>query len=204
MWPYKTRGSRFMGDIQETSPSRLAALDFKWNTGAIKLWLPDKLLAAIDVRCDVHDSSRPDVLRALLFAHAFGQVELAHLIRRASAPAEVPTTSKILFNHPRTSVGDLSRREINARYLGKATEDVKLLLPIDLKAELEYLAAQAQKPLSDYLRGVLARVLLGERLYQEWQRALAEADAAARIHESEGYSMSASFTLTSEGRYEDA
>lgn len=145
MWPYKTRGSRFMGDIQEIAPSRLAARTFRANDSAIKLWLPDKLLAAIDVLCDVHDTSRPDVLRALLFGHAFGYVELAHLIRRASEPS--PDRQDVLFSARRSQRADWPRREINAHYLGKATEDVKLFIPADLKAELAYLAEQAQKPL---------------------------------------------------------
>lgn len=145
MWPYKTRGSRFMGDIQEIAPSRLAARTFRANDSAIKLWLPDKLLAAIDVLCDVHDTSRPDVLRALLFGHAFGYVELALLIRRASEPS--PDRQDVLFSARRSQRADWPRREINAHYLGKATEDVKLFIPADLKAELAYLAEQAQKPL---------------------------------------------------------
>lgn len=203
MWPYKTRGSRFLGDIEETLPTQLSTANFSLNDSSIKHWLPDKLLAAIDVLCDVHDSSRPDILRALLFGHAFGQVELAHLIRRASACAE-EVDPGLRWSSRRAPAHDFSRREINARYLGKSTADVKLLLPGALKTELEHLAGQAEKQLSDYLRGVLARLLLGERLYQEWQQALAQADAAARIHESEGYSMSVSFTVTSEGRYEGA
>jgi hypothetical protein len=49
----------------------------------IKVWLPERLLAAIDVLCDAHDASRPDVLRWLLFEHAYGRNEFAHLRRRA-------------------------------------------------------------------------------------------------------------------------
>ncbi len=84
MWPYATRGSRFMGDVSEISPSALEAEDFSTNAVSIKLWLPEKLVAAIDVLCDQHDASRPDVLRWILFEHVFGRVELAHLKRRMS------------------------------------------------------------------------------------------------------------------------
>jgi hypothetical protein len=66
-------------------------------------------------------------------------------------------------------------RAVNAHYLGKATENVKLELPDALKRELESLAAQEGRPLSDYLRGVLARQLLGEGFYRRWQEDLAEA-----------------------------
>ena len=83
MWPYATRGSRFVGDAAACHPSRLNPEDFANNDAVIKLWLPDQLLAAIDVLCDAHDASRPDVLRWLLFEHAYGRTEFAHLRRRA-------------------------------------------------------------------------------------------------------------------------
>ena len=76
-------------------------------------------------------------------------------------------------------------REINARHLGKATEDLKLFLPARLKLELQDLADAAKQPLSDYLRAVLARHLLGERFFREWQAALAKANAEAARHESD-------------------
>jgi hypothetical protein len=67
-------------------------------------------------------------------------------------------------------------RAANAHFLGKCTEDVKLTLPEALKRELEALAEQGGQPLSDYLRGVLARQLLGEGHYQRWQAELARVD----------------------------
>jgi len=85
MWPYATRGSRFLGDAAARLPSRLDPRDFTRNDAVIKLWLPEKLLAAIDVLCAEHDASRPDVLRWILFEHAHGRTELAHLRRRAGA-----------------------------------------------------------------------------------------------------------------------
>ena len=71
-------------------------------------------------------------------------------------------------------------RAVNAHYLGKPTENVKLELPEALKQELETLAAQAGQPLSDYLRGVLARDLLGEGFYRRWQEALARVSGQGR------------------------
>ena len=85
MWPFATRGSRFLGDAAARHPSRLDPLDFTRNDAVIKLWLPEKLLAAIDVLCAEYDASRPDVLRWILFEHAHGRTELAHLRRRVSA-----------------------------------------------------------------------------------------------------------------------
>jgi hypothetical protein len=64
-------------------------------------------------------------------------------------------------------------RAVNTHFLGKSTEDVKLTLPAALKRDLDALAAQTGQPLSDYLRGVLARQLLGEGHYRRWQGELA-------------------------------
>jgi len=76
-------------------------------------------------------------------------------------------------------------RAANAHFLGKATENVKLALPGTLKRELEALAEQSGQPLSDYLRGVLARQLLGEGHYQRWQAELARVRQEAGTHEQE-------------------
>jgi hypothetical protein len=83
MWPFASRGSRFLADASALHPSRLDPQDFARNDAVIKLWLPERLLSAIDVLCDAHDASRPDVLRWLLFEHAYGRTEFAHLCRRA-------------------------------------------------------------------------------------------------------------------------
>ena len=85
MWPFATRGSRFLGDATARHPSRLNPEGLAHNDAVIKLWLPEKLLAAIDVLCAEHDASRPDVLRWILFEHAHGRTELAHLRRRVNA-----------------------------------------------------------------------------------------------------------------------
>ena len=76
-------------------------------------------------------------------------------------------------------------RAANAHFLGKSTENVKLTLPAKLKGELETLAEQSGQPLSDYLRSVLARQLLGEGHYLRWQAELAQVRQEAGTHEQE-------------------
>lgn len=188
MWPYATRSSRFMGDVSAISPSALENEHFGSNDVSVKLWLPEKLVTAIDVLCDQHDASRPDVLRWIFFEHAFGRVEFAHLQRRYDAWQEARARSRVVASVTRRSVEELptlTPRQINASLLGKATEDLKLFLPSRLKRELQDLAKRSGQPLSDYLRGALARQLLGERFFQDWQEALAEANAEAGRHEFE-------------------
>ena len=76
-------------------------------------------------------------------------------------------------------------RAANAHFLGKSTENVKLMLPATLKRDLEALAKQSGQPLSDYLRGVLARQLLGEVHYLHWQAELARVQQEAGTHEQQ-------------------
>ena len=76
-------------------------------------------------------------------------------------------------------------RAANAHFLGKSTENVKLTLPETLKRELEALAEQSGQPLSDYLRGVLARQLLGEGHYRRWQAELERVQQQSEAHAQE-------------------
>lgn len=183
MWPYATRGSRFLGNVTELSASSLEHQDFSTNDVAIKLWLPQKLVAGIDVLCNQHNASRPDVLRWVFFEHVYGRVEFSHLQRRVAqrTPEPIPVVNFSL----RQKTSEQPPRAINAEHLGKATEDLKLFLPVELKAELLELATRAQQRLSDYLRAVLARHLLGERMFRDWQDALASANTEARSYEAE-------------------
>lgn len=134
------------------------------------------------------------MLRGIFFEHAFGRAELALLKRRSESPKPVDEV-RVLYSARRGAIPEPSEtiRAINARFLGKATEDLKLHLPAPLKDELAALARAQALPLSDYLRGVLARQLLGERLYRAWQDALARANTMARLREGDFRPVSAEY-----------
>ena len=153
MWPFARRRSRVIGEIDTRVPSRLAGIDFSQNDALIKLWLSEALLDAIDLLCDTHDASRPDVLRWVLFEHAYGRIEFAHLLRAAGNPAPVIQTPVL-----RTIATHSNSPKVR---IGKATEDLKLYLPGSLKDELQRLADAHARPLSDYVRGVLHQTLFG-------------------------------------------
>jgi hypothetical protein len=52
---------------------------FLVNDAVIKVWLPAKLSGRVDWLSAHHGSSRPDVLRALLFEHVYGRVTMRKL-----------------------------------------------------------------------------------------------------------------------------
>lgn len=152
MWPFARRRSRVITEIDTRVPSRLAGIDFSQNDALIKLWLSEPLLDAIDLLCDTHDASRPDILRWLLFEHAFGKVEFAHLLRQSGCRPRVIETG--------TSTS--SSAPSNPAPYGKASEDVKLHLPAPLQQTLLQLAERHRLPLSEYVRCELRRALFGE------------------------------------------
>lgn len=69
MWPYAKQGSRFQGDVFNRVPSKLANERFSINDAVVKLWLPERLVAGIDVLSQAHNLTRPDVVRWVLFEH---------------------------------------------------------------------------------------------------------------------------------------
>jgi len=163
MWPYAKRGTRFYGDIDERIPSRLGGQRFDINDAVIKLWLPERLLAGIDVLSCEHNVSRPDVVRWLLFEHVFGRIEFVHLRRRDRGEVE----DAPLFSLRRDVV--TRARAVRVRFLGKSVSDLKLELPSALKNGLEELACRRDEPTSAYVRRALAQELLSESDYLDWQ-----------------------------------
>ena len=173
MWPFAKRESRFGGDADEHFPSDIRPQDFKDNKATIKLWLPSKILAGIDIIGQRYHAGRPDVLRAILFEHVFGRAELVQLDirerRRRSKLMEGMPDVCFMRREPETYD---TARAITAGLIGKAEHDVKLELPSKLRDELVCLAEGAKQPISEYIRGVLVREILGEALYQRWVQAL--------------------------------
>jgi hypothetical protein len=173
MWPFAKRGSRFDGDVDEHFPSDMDPRDFKDNDATIKLWLPDKILSGVDIIGQRHHAGRPDVLRAILFEHVYGRAELVQLDirerrRRDKLMAGLPDA---LFMRSEPETFDTARAA-TLGLIGKAEHDVKLELPSRLRDNLVGLAKGADQAVSEYIRSVLARQILGEALYERWAQAL--------------------------------
>lgn len=188
MWPYKQRGARDTGNVREKQPSRLGECNFKQNDTYIRIWLPDKLVEGVDLMCLTYDSSRPDILKWIFFEHAFGRMELAHLKLKVGDEVGKPAHEHFsgMFSRkpgPREPLEVRTRRSVMHRFLGKSDLGLKLYLSRAFKARLVELAEQAHQPTSDYLRAVLARQLLGEQFYQEWQQELEKASELAQKYE---------------------
>lgn len=189
MWPYKFRGARDTENVREKQPSRLDAHDFERNDTYIRIWLPATLVEGIDLLCLTYDSSRPDILRWIFFEHAFGRMELAHLKLKVADEAEKPVNEYFsgMFSRGGPArpepIEVKTRRSVMHRFLGKSDLSIKLFMNSILKTRLNALAEQANQPVSDYLRAVLVRQLLGEHFYQEWQQELDEASLLASKHE---------------------
>lgn len=173
MWPHAKRGTRFYGDIDERSPSQLPGQFFDIDDAVIKLWLPEKLLAGVDVLSCDYALSRPAILRWVLFEHVFGRVEFVHLKRRDRG--DLKDDVRFMRSYDFTA----RAQAIRVRFLGKSQDDIKLELPKALKDGLEKLADRCDEPLSAYVRRALARELLSESDYLDWQDETAAAEAQA-------------------------
>jgi hypothetical protein len=187
-WPFAKRGTR-VDAVTETvlpvvPPADLAA--FGVNDACIKVWLPEKLTAALDALSATHAMSRPDVLRWLLFEHVYGRPALERLKAwKREKDAEVAQRvagGGVMFSPKQT---ELSARGITAQLLGKSVEDFKLWLPLPLRAELVRLAAAETLGLSDYVRKTLVRVLLGESFHHRWQAAIGNLPGEVRQFEQD-------------------
>ncbi len=171
-WPFASRGAR-RPLVDAPAPS--ANIDFAAfavNDAVVKLWLPERLAAALDTLSANTQASRPDVLRRLLFEHVYGRIMFEQLVawkiqqeQKPEPPLDASAGPTVLFSPARSA---------SIAHLGKSTEDLKLWLPSPLRASLEDLAAKDSLGLSDYIRKVLVRLLLGEQAYAEWQGASIE------------------------------
>lgn len=192
-WPFAKRGTRVDAVTQSVlpamSPTDLAA--FSVNDVCVKIWLPEKLTAALAALSATHEMSRPDVLRWLLFEHVYGRPALDRLkLWKSERDAEVArhleqrpaAGSSVMFSPKQT---ELSERQITTRLLGKSVEDCKLWLPLPLKSELERLAKAEALGLSDYVRKTLVRVLLGESFHHRWQAAIGKLPKEVRQFEQD-------------------
>jgi len=182
MWPFASRGARAStvapaGPATGAAPVPYAA--YATNDVAVKVWLPERIVAALDVVSAESDTSRPDVVRALVFEHIHGRAELCRLQQWfRSQPVVEP---EIKASEKRTSVD----RGAGVRMLGKSVEDFKLWMPAAMKADLASLAAQEGLGLSDCIRKILVLRLLGDAFHRKWQAAIGRVPAEYREMEGQ-------------------
>jgi hypothetical protein len=178
LWPFATRAAR----ANTVSPPGVATLDyaaFSKNDVTVTLWLPERLVDALDTVSAESDASRPDVIRSMVFEHLHGRAELARLHNwaRTRPSASEP---EFKFAEKRYPID----REANVRTLGKSAADLKLALPSVLKAQMAAHAKAEGLGLSDGIRKVLVLRLLGAEFHARWQVAVGLVPAHYRDMES--------------------
>ena len=183
-WPYASRGAT--QKAQESAFKRdQSDLDFTLfasNDAFIKVWLPDLLSTALDRLSAKHGSSRPDVMRAILFQHIYGVTAYEDFIewkeqltRNRSQPSESGRAPGIKLSPSRSH---------SIETLGKTDTNFKFWIPAKLKQDLSTLAKADGLGISDYVRKVLVRVLLGERFFADWQNQVGQVPSAAKSEEA--------------------
>lgn len=174
IWPFPTRGARGAGPLPDFGEVPNFA-QFLNNDAVLKVWLPERLSTRLDWLSQSLGSSRPDVVRGLLFEHVYGRVAMYQL-QEFARHLEL---SKPQFSRKQTGGDDdveqpkFSRaRSVNIAMLGKAGDDFKLFLPGKLKQAVVELAELHSLTPSTYTRKALVLEVLGERFHTQWQAAL--------------------------------
>ena len=183
-WPHASRGATQKAQERAAEIDR-ADLDyglFSTNDAFIKVWLPDRLTTAIDRLSAEHQSSRPDVLRSILFQHIYGAMAFEGFVNwkhqldaRRNAASASDGSPTALFSRQRTQ---------SIEVLGKSDTNFKFWIPAKLKQDLSTLAKADRLGISDYVRKVLVRVLLGERFFSDWQACIGQVPTAAKNEEA--------------------
>jgi hypothetical protein len=166
-WPFASRGARASTVAGSNGVPALDYASFTTNDAYVTVWLPQRLLDALDVVSAETDTSRPDVIRALLFEHLHGRAELVrlHVWARNRPPEPEP---EIKFAEKRPPID----RRANVQMLGKSAVDMKLWMPTPLKVSLVSHSKAQGLGLSDGIRKILVLELLGAQFHERWQAAV--------------------------------
>jgi hypothetical protein len=146
---------------------------FLVNDAVMKVWIPEKLSARLEWLSQALGSSRPDIVRGLLFEHVYGRVAMHRLQAFARQreqeanrlPRHASTEGGAKFSPP---------RNVDIGMLGKASDDFKLFLPAKLKEAISTLAGAHRLTPSHYVRKALVLEVMGERFHTEWQTAVGQ------------------------------
>lgn len=186
-WPFAKRGATakaktLSGDMP---PTEINFDEFASNNDYIKVWLPDRLVTVINRLSANYGSSRPDVIKTILFRHVYGiaafesfsawKINIHQQEAYKLRTSDQTSSDQVKFSPMRSQ---------SIEFIGKSTENLKVWLPTKLKVDVEQLAATRGLGVSDYARMVLVKDLLGERFYLNWQQYIGIVPQDARNDES--------------------
>ena len=190
MWPYSARESR--SSTPEKIPTDLLLFDdYKQDDAEIRVWLSQRLLDGINWLSSTLDISRPDVFKALIFEHLYGRIAyeafIVHVQKLQRAKDKEDDRLRSLrekVSDPWTTAGSRAfnqatfspsrDNQVDQKFIGKASENFKLALPLKMKQELAEVSAKHRLTTSHYVRKMLVQQLLGERLHSDWQTAIGQ------------------------------
>lgn len=182
-WPFAKRGATLKS---KTSYSEMPSVyidfsQYSTNDAYIKVWLPERLILVLNGLSASYGSSRPDVIKTLLFRHVFGIATFESFISWKSAKDQEAAASRKSDGPVKLS----PQRSQSIEYIGKSTENLKVWLPAKLKSDLMEQATVHSLGVSDYVRMILVKALLGERFYNSWQSYIGAVPAEVMVDERE-------------------
>ena len=182
-WPFAKRGATLKA---KASANAMPSVDidfsqFAINGEYIKVWLPDRLISVLNNLSASYGTSRPDVIKTLLFRHVYGIATFEDFVAWKAAKDQEAAASRARDGAVKFS----PQRSNSIEYVGKSTENLKVWLPAKLKSDLMEQARVHSLGVSDYVRMILVKALFGERFYNSWQRYIGVVPDEVMVDEKE-------------------
>ena len=152
-----------VGELEIPEDGAGASSDWRRDIDSVSVWIPDRVLGALDGLCERLDLNRSDVVRNALFAGLFGRLSLERAIRCGWWTVSRRNADGIMTiqfsEQPNPEL--VASRTAFVKHFGKSVESVKVWLPRPLKLAMLNLANRRAIRLSELTRRMLCLSLLG-------------------------------------------
>jgi len=166
IWRRRGRPNQYKLDETETEPTyTITQTDrdysdlLKYGDVAIKFWLPELMDTVLAELCTKFDTSRSDLIRQTLFTYLYGRYDLIGLIERNDQHYQLNGTVRFSMAPAPDSVTEPEPDLMQD--MGKNTEDLKVWIPVRMKADIQKLAEKASISLSEMIREIIISTLFG-------------------------------------------
>jgi len=166
IWRRRGRRNQYELDEAEAEPTyTITQTDrdysdlLEYGDVAIKFWLPELMDTVLAELCTKFDTSRSDLIRQTLFTYLYGRYDLIGLVERNDRHYQLNGT--VRFSRAPAPDSVTEPEPDLMRDMGKNTEDLKVWIPLRMKADIQKLAEKASISLSEMIREIIISTLFG-------------------------------------------
>ena len=132
--------------------------EFRDNTVAVKVWIPEPLDMRLTELAKLFGVSRPRYLLTVLFIELYGRYELEQMRQKV---AGIFFESQIMASRSATTHDTEAEPKATSRPLGKSDHDLKLWMPAKMRDDLQASATAVGISLSEHIRKVFVAHVFG-------------------------------------------